>query len=77
MNDLVDSTAFLVSTGSVDPWVTAVSVLRSVSVSLRTANEKELNPALVQSADWIDAQIQEFQQSASKLKCILSPVKQI
>ena len=67
MNDLVDSTAFLVSTASDDPWVTAVSVLKAISVSLRTAD-----PSFPESAAWIDSQIENFAFSALELKCISS-----
>lgn len=72
MNDLVDSTAFLISTASDDPWVTAVSVLKAISVSLRNAETSDTTPSLSDSADWIELQIEKFAFSALELKCTSS-----
>jgi hypothetical protein len=77
MNDLVDSTAFLISTGSNDPWVTSSSVLKAIAVNLRVTGESNSDPGLIHAANWIDSQIELFTFSALELKCISSPAKQI
>lgn len=58
MNDLVDSTAFLVSTSSVNPWTVSASILKAIAVTLRLRGYAE-------AADWIDKQVMEHQQNGS------------
>jgi hypothetical protein len=60
MSDLIDATASLVSTSGADPWVTAISILKAVSASLRMAAELEQRPGIAASADWIDSQVKTF-----------------
>jgi hypothetical protein len=74
MNDLVDSTAFLVSNGSSDPWAKSASILKALSVTLRVTGESKEDPGLIHAANWIESQLESFTFSALELQCISSPV---
>lgn len=70
MNDLVDSTAFLIQNRSPDPWVTSVAVLKAVAATLRSTGIEKGDPTLMHSATWIEDQLESFTFSALDLKCI-------
>lgn len=58
MNDLIDSTAFLVSTSAVNPWTVSTSILKAIAVTLRLHGYDD-------AADWIDKQVIEHHQNSS------------
>lgn len=60
MNDLVDATAAAIFTAKGDPWNTALSVLKTISVSLRQVDHLRADSPYSISADWIDSQIQHY-----------------
>lgn len=74
MNDLVDSTAFIIHNRSDDPWVTSVAVLKAVAVTIRAEGIEKEDAALLSSAMWIETQLDKFAFSALELKCISSLV---
>lgn len=74
MNDLVDSTAFLIAQRREDDWVTATSVLRATSASLRLAASAENTPAFEEAANWIEHQLDQFFFATLELTSAARPV---